>query len=122
MKEASGAVQDLMRDTAQLFDQASKINSQVLQIDTFAQPETVKALLKNLEQSRKQYKETLERARSCTANLVNDENHDSTDELDALQKERDELRRQAVAKSNELSLLLDSMRQVQLASAQLIQM
>ncbi|KAJ2645985.1 hypothetical protein IWW40_005727 [Coemansia sp. RSA 1250] len=111
-----------MRDAANLFDQASKINSQILQIDTFAQPETVKTLLKNLEQSRKQYKETLERARSCTAKLVNEEKHDSTDDLDALQKERDELRRQAVAKSNELGLLLDSMRQVQLASAQLIQM
>ncbi|KAJ2667788.1 putative ubiquinone biosynthesis monooxygenase [Coemansia sp. RSA 1085] len=122
MAEASDAIQDLMRDAANLFDQASKINSQILQIDTFAQPETVKTLLKNLEQSRKQYKETLERARSCTAKLVNEEKHDSTDDLDALQKERDELRRQAVAKSNELGLLLDSMRQVQLASAQLIQM
>ncbi|KAJ2846627.1 hypothetical protein IWW36_004262 [Coemansia brasiliensis] len=122
MKEASAAIQDLMRDAANLFDQASKINSQILQIDTFAQPETVKTLLKNLEQSRKQYKESLARARSYTAKLVSDERHDSTDDLDSLQKERDELHRQAIAKSTELGLLLDCMRQVQLASAQLIQM
>ncbi|KAJ2333769.1 hypothetical protein GGI00_002164, partial [Coemansia sp. RSA 2681] len=62
MKEAVAAVQDLMRDAALLFDQACKLNSRLLQIDTFVSDEDTRAQLRLLEESKMQYKASLERA------------------------------------------------------------
>ncbi|KAJ2272172.1 hypothetical protein GGH14_004725 [Coemansia sp. RSA 370] len=127
MSKVSAAVQDLMRDTASLLDKASKINTQLLQIDTFINQQDMQALMVGLDQSQRQYKASLEHARACTAELV-DPNSDETseepnsnNEVESLQHERDQLQQDAVSKSEEMRQLLDCMRQVQLASAQLIQ-
>ncbi|KAJ2759176.1 hypothetical protein IWQ56_005807 [Coemansia nantahalensis] len=126
MKEAAGAVQDLMRDTARLFDQAGKINAQLVQLDAFVCKETAVPLLAGLEQSRTQYKEALARARSLAAAAAaasgSGQAERSDGRLEELETERARLRGESQARSDELRRLLDCMRQVQLTSAQLLQL
>ncbi|KAI8319578.1 hypothetical protein GQ54DRAFT_313448 [Martensiomyces pterosporus] len=127
MKEASAAVQDLMRDTARLFDQASKLNAQVLQLDTFIGKDHTLALLKGLDECKKQYKESLERARSLAIGAESTQPGAAADgsnpdeRLKALQSERDKLYAEAIEKSEQIRRLLDCVRQIQLTSAQLLQ-
>ncbi|KAJ2825838.1 hypothetical protein IWW50_002663 [Coemansia erecta] len=127
MSKASAAIQDLMRDTAHLLDQASKINTQLLLIDTFTSQKDMQALLAGLAQSRRQYKESLGHARNCAAELAESNTDKLTEQSDAdkttepLQLERDSLHKEAVAKSEQLRRMLDCMRQIQLISAQLTQ-
>ncbi|KAJ1895692.1 hypothetical protein LPJ81_004906 [Coemansia sp. IMI 209127] len=129
MKEEISAVQDLMRDTARLFEQASKINSQLLQIDAFIDnPETI-SLFKGLEKCEREYKESLSRARSLAVALETDSRANdgvigegsSKMQLEELQRERNGLHAEAVVKSEEIHRLLDCARQLQLTSAQLLQ-
>ncbi|KAJ1728033.1 hypothetical protein LPJ61_004255 [Coemansia biformis] len=128
MKEASGAIQDLMRDTARLLDQACKINAYFLQLDTSASSESTMPLLASLEQSRAQYRASLAHVRSVTAAAEAsspagaDDAGGSGGRLSDLQRERDSLREESCAKSEEMRRLLDCMRQIQLTSAQLVQL
>ncbi|KAJ2289731.1 hypothetical protein IWW55_006230, partial [Coemansia sp. RSA 2706] len=128
MKGAAAAIQDLMRDTAHLFDQASKVNARLLQIDTFVGSADLQAQLANLAQSRRQYKESLAGARACVSGGLSSaldqprEQPDVDDATESLQQARDELHCEAIAKSEEIRQLLNCMRQVQLASAQLVRM
>ncbi|KAJ2799019.1 hypothetical protein H4R20_004601 [Coemansia guatemalensis] len=128
MKETVGAVQDLMRDTARLFEQARKINEQLLQIDTFVNKRDTGMLLEGLDQSRRQYKKSLSRARNivtarkaCSLDEAAG-NSEAGEDIEDLLRERERLREEAVARSEEIRKLLDCMRQVQLTSAQLMQM
>ncbi|KAJ2889305.1 hypothetical protein IWW38_004793, partial [Coemansia aciculifera] len=124
MKEAIAAAQDLMRDTALLFDQACKLNSRLLLIDTFVSDEGTRAQLKMLEESKAQYKASLERARGLAKELDDDIARDQSgsedDSLAYLQRERDQLLAQALDKSEQIRKLLDCVRQMQLTSAQLL--
>ncbi|PIA14281.1 hypothetical protein COEREDRAFT_82808 [Coemansia reversa NRRL 1564] len=128
MKETVSAVQDLMRDTARFFDQARKINEQLLQIDTFVNKRETGLLLEGLDQCRRQYKQSLSRARNIVlAHKVCDldgvaGSSETGDDINDLHWEREHLRKEAVAKSEEIRRLLDCMRQIQLTSAQLMQM
>ncbi|KAJ2814080.1 hypothetical protein H4S07_000136 [Coemansia furcata] len=124
MKEAVAAVQDLMRDTAFLFDQACKLNSQLLHIDALVSDEETRVQLKLLEERKLQYKASLERARNLAGQL-GDSSHEQTssegdDNLANLQTERDLLLAQALDKSEQIRKLLDCVRQMQLTSAQLL--
>ncbi|KAJ2747405.1 hypothetical protein GGI20_000543 [Coemansia sp. BCRC 34301] len=125
MKEAVAAVQDLMRDTALLFDQACRLNSRLLQIDTFSSDEDTRTQLNLLEDSKAQYRTSLERARRLASGL-DDGTHSPLghegDSLSILQRERDLLLAQALDKSEQMRRLLDCVRQMQLTSAQLLQM
>ncbi|KAJ2333554.1 hypothetical protein GGH91_005912, partial [Coemansia sp. RSA 2671] len=69
MKEAVAAVQDVMRDTALLFDQARKLNSQLLHIDALIGSEDSRTQLKTLEDRKAVYKASLERALSLAKGL-----------------------------------------------------
>lgn len=134
-KQVSAAVQDLMRDTARLFGQAYKANMQLLQIDTFAaNDDAAQVLLSDLEQARTQYKLSLDRTRTLAKALEKEEvsqqtttaaaetgSDQPTDRLDKLQKEHGMLRKQALEKSEQVRKLLDCVRQIQLTSAQLLQ-
>ncbi|KAJ2161920.1 hypothetical protein GGF46_001111 [Coemansia sp. RSA 552] len=129
MKETAGAIQDLMRDTARLFDQARKLNSQLLQIDAFLDKDGTRSLLEGLEHSKRQYQASLDCARGRIAALGTGSLPEAAakadcpaDTLEALVHERDRLREVSVAKAKEIHRLLGCMRQVQLVSAQLIQM
>ncbi|KAJ2778494.1 hypothetical protein H4R18_004565 [Coemansia javaensis] len=127
MKEASGAIQDLMRDAARLFDHAGKINAQVLQIDAFAAGDGAAPLLAELDRSRAQYKKTLARVRSAVAALeaaapVQAAGAEGPgDRIEGLRQERSRLRQESEARSAEIHRLLGCMRQLQLTSAQLLQ-
>ncbi|KAJ2847074.1 hypothetical protein J3B02_004253 [Coemansia erecta] len=127
MKEATAAIQDLMRDTAQLFDQASKLNSQLLQIDTFVSNQETHTQLRELARCKNQYKQSLERARSLVDALEADEAESeamvgtSESRLEHLQQKRDQLHAEAVDKAEEIRMLLDCVKQIQLTSAQLLQ-
>ncbi|KAJ1963807.1 hypothetical protein GGI12_001822 [Dipsacomyces acuminosporus] len=127
MKEASAAVQDLMRDTARLFDQARKLNAQLLQIDTFAGANNTMALLKGLEECKSKYKQSLHHARTLAARLESEQpgtaagGDDADGRLVALQAERSMLHEEAANKSRQIGKLLDCVRQIQLTSAQLLQ-
>ncbi|KAJ1883449.1 hypothetical protein LPJ57_000108 [Coemansia sp. RSA 486] len=113
MKEATAAIQDLMRDTAQLFDQASKLNSQLLQIDTFVSNQKTHTQLRELAKCKAQYKQSLERARSLVAAIeadgVESEAMADTSEsrLEFLQQKRDQMYAEAVDKAEEIRVLLD---------------
>ncbi|KAJ2075712.1 hypothetical protein GGI09_008574, partial [Coemansia sp. S100] len=122
--EAVAAVQDLMRDTALLFDQACRLNSQLLHIDALVSDEDTRAQLKMLEERKAQYKASLERARNLARGLA-DSAYEQTsseggDNLASLQTERDLLFAQALDKSEQIRKLLDCVRQMQLTSAQLL--
>ncbi|KAJ2020776.1 hypothetical protein GGI13_007922 [Coemansia sp. RSA 455] len=124
MREAVAAVQDLMRDTALLFDQACRLNSQLLHIDALVSDEDTRAQLKMLEERKAQYKASLERARNLARGLA-DSAYEQTsseggDNLASLQTERDLLFAQALDKSEQIRKLLDCVRQMQLTSAQLL--
>ncbi|KAJ2554362.1 hypothetical protein EV175_002610 [Coemansia sp. RSA 1933] len=129
MKEAVSAVQDLMRDTARLFEQASKLNAQLLHIDAFIDRPETQSLFKGLENCRREYKESLLRARSLAAEFEADSrandgtigDDSSRMQIEGLQRERNELHIEAVEKSEEVRRLLDCARQLQLTSAQLLQ-
>ncbi|KAJ2079059.1 hypothetical protein H4R24_004039 [Coemansia sp. RSA 988] len=128
MKGTVSAVQDLMRDTARLFDQARKINEQLLQIDTFVNKQDTGLLLEGLDQSRHQYKQSLSRARNvvlahkaCNLDGVTGSS-EASEGIEDLLQEREHLREEAVARSEEMRKLLDCMRQIQLTSAQLVEM
>ncbi|KAI9504985.1 hypothetical protein BX070DRAFT_221265 [Coemansia spiralis] len=129
MKEATSAIQDLMRDTARLFEQASKLNAQLLQIDSFVENTDMRTLFKNLEQCKSKYKESLAHAQSLSVALETSAQsidlhlHQSSSDiqLEKLQKERDTLYEEAVDKSEQIRRLLDCARQLQLTSAQLLQ-
>ncbi|KAI7826335.1 hypothetical protein BX661DRAFT_225055 [Kickxella alabastrina] len=116
MKEAAAAIQDLMRDTAHLFDQARKLNSQLLQIDTFVSNEETRTLLRDLDKCKRQFKVSLEHARELAVRLDN-----SDAMMGGLQRERDRLYEEAVDKAEQIRKLLDCVRQIQLTSAQLLQ-
>ncbi|KAJ2065372.1 hypothetical protein GGI17_000425 [Coemansia sp. S146] len=124
MKEAVAAVQDLMRDTALLFDQACKLNSQLLHIDALVSDEDTRAQLKMLEERKALYRASLERARSLARGLGDSANEQASsegdDSLANLQAERDLLLAQALDKSEQIRKLLDCVRQIQLTSAQLL--
>ncbi|KAJ2776886.1 hypothetical protein GGI15_004698, partial [Coemansia interrupta] len=113
MKESSAAIQDLMRDTARLFDQASKVNSRLLQIDTFFSSEETRCLLRDLDSCKRQYKLSLERARELftameTKSTDGGEDVVTTDSrLEELREERDKLRAEAVDKAEQIRVLLD---------------
>ncbi|KAJ1990554.1 hypothetical protein GGI25_001772 [Coemansia spiralis] len=129
MEEATSAIQDLMRDTARLFEQASKLNAQLLQIDSFVENTDMRTLFKNLEQCKSKYKESLAHAQSLSVALETSAQsidlhlHQSSSDiqLEKLQKERDTLYEEAVDKSEQIRRLLDCARQLQLTSAQLLQ-
>ncbi|KAJ1940945.1 hypothetical protein EC988_006890, partial [Linderina pennispora] len=69
MKQASAAVQELMRDTARLFDQAKRVNTHMVQIDAFVGDSETAELLKGLEDARAQYKASWQRARELAVAL-----------------------------------------------------
>ncbi|KAJ2843245.1 hypothetical protein GGI22_007275 [Coemansia erecta] len=129
MKEEISAVQDLMRDTARLFEQASKLNAQLLQIDAFIDNPETRSLFKGLEKCKHEYKESLLRARSLAVaretgfrasdGAIGEGN--SKMQIEELQRVRNELHAEAVEKSDEIHRLLDCARQLQLTSAQLLQ-
>ncbi|KAJ1849967.1 hypothetical protein LPJ73_003630 [Coemansia sp. RSA 2703] len=126
MKEASAAIQDLMRDTARLFDQASKLNSRLLQIDTFFSSEETRSMLRDLDSCKRQYKSSLERARGLFKDLeiknTNTGDATATDSnIEELREERDKLYAEAVDKAEQIRMLLDCVRQIQLTSTQLLQ-
>ncbi|KAJ2811196.1 hypothetical protein FBU31_007825, partial [Coemansia sp. 'formosensis'] len=107
--EAVAAVQDLMRDTALLFDQACKLNSQLLHIDALVSDEETRVQLKLLEERKLQYKASLERARNLAGRL-GDSSHEQTssegdDNLANLQTERNLLLAQALDKSEQIRKL-----------------
>ncbi|KAJ2491951.1 hypothetical protein IWW37_001803 [Coemansia sp. RSA 2050] len=125
MKEAAAAVQDIMRDTALLFDQACKLNSQLLHIDALIGNEDTRAQLKKLEDRKLVYKASLERALSLARGLGDSALAQTSSEggdnrLASLQVERNQLLAQALDKSEQIRKLLDCVRQMQLASAQLL--
>ncbi|KAJ2683197.1 hypothetical protein H4218_001016 [Coemansia sp. IMI 209128] len=125
MKEAVAAVQDVMRDTALLFDQARKLNSQLLHIDALIGSEDSRTQLKTLEDRKAVYKASLERALSLAKGLGDSAHAQTSSEgsdnvLASLQAERDQLLVQALDKSEQIRKLLDCVRQMQLASAQLL--
>ncbi|KAJ1899103.1 hypothetical protein LPJ66_002320 [Kickxella alabastrina] len=127
MKEATAAIQDLMRNTAQLFDQARKLNSQLLQIDTFVSNKETRTLLSDLDRCKLQFKVSLECARELAIRLESEtiegdtlaRNSDAM--MGGLQRERDRLYEEAVDKAEQIRKLLDCVRQIQLTSAQLLQ-
>ncbi|KAJ1942073.1 hypothetical protein FBU59_003307 [Linderina macrospora] len=128
MKQASAAVQELMRDMARLFDQAKKVNTHMVQIDAFVGNSSETAeLLKGLEDARAQYKASWQRARDLAVALdpstsgTQPSDSDSSDELSKLQEERDRLYAEAMDKSDQVHGLLERVRQLQLTSAQLLQ-
>ncbi|KAJ2660799.1 hypothetical protein IWW48_002782 [Coemansia sp. RSA 1200] len=129
MKEAMVAIQDLMRDTARLFEQASKLNAQLLQIDAFIDNSKTLSLFKGLERCKHEYKESLLHTRNMVAAVASDshasnemdDEDGSKPQLEKLQRVRDELHSEAVEKSEQIRRLLDCARQLQLTSAQLLQ-
>ncbi|ORX68976.1 hypothetical protein DL89DRAFT_293458 [Linderina pennispora] len=84
-------------------------------------------LLKGLEDARAQYKASWQRARELAVALDPDtpgpqlDSSDSADQRSKLQEERDRLYAEAVDKSNQIHNLLECARQLQLTSAQLLQ-
>ncbi|KAI7834339.1 hypothetical protein BX661DRAFT_177035 [Kickxella alabastrina] len=120
MKEAAAAIQDLMRDTAHLFDQARKLNSQLLQIDTFVSNEETRTLLRDLDKCKRQFKVLAVMLESET--IESDTLARNSDAMmGGLQRERDRLYEEAVDKAEQIRKLLDCVRQIQLTSAQLLQ-
>ncbi|KAJ1668221.1 hypothetical protein IW140_000475 [Coemansia sp. RSA 1813] len=123
------AVQDLMRDTARLFEQASKLNAQLLQIDAFIDSPETQSLFRDLEKCRREYKESFLHARNLAV-AFEAEPHSNNEtisedsskvQIGELQRERDKLHVEAVEKSEQIRRLLDCARQLQLTSAQLLQ-
>ncbi|KAJ2478968.1 hypothetical protein EV174_004149, partial [Coemansia sp. RSA 2320] len=106
MKEAAAAVQDLMRDTALLLDRACKLNSRLLQIDTFVADVDTRALLKSLKEHKSQYKESLERARSLAkgvcATTLNQGCSEEDYSLSDLQLQHSLLLKKALDKSEQI--------------------